>query len=92
MEKKITVQGVEFTVTYFMTGFYIPASIDGPEENPEVEITNILVGGVDLADDFLGEWLVDKLYEEIESSYKEDATEASFDEPDDYWDDSMAGD
>lgn len=60
--KTITYNGVELVVVYSKTGKHMPATFTDPEEFPEVVITSIEVGGVNIKF-IIGELYQDEIYD-----------------------------
>lgn len=62
METEIEYLGVKLEVIYTVDGHYIPATQYEPEEHPEINITKVFAGDVDISGIFLEQqW--DDIYE-----------------------------
>jgi hypothetical protein len=65
MEKEIEYLGVKLTVHYTAEGKYYPQTCDYPEEFPEIIITRVFAGDVDISGIFL-DCQFDDLYKILE--------------------------
>jgi hypothetical protein len=62
MEREVAYRGVKLNVTYTVDGHYIPATREYPEEHPELNVIDILVGDVSITD-LLIDSQIDEVYD-----------------------------
>ena len=78
---------VELDVEYNVSGKFIPASMSGPEENPELEVQSISYQGIEVP-----YWMFSLLLDEVTAACWEDHAERAAEVDDDYhyrcWSDS----
>jgi hypothetical protein len=69
METGVKYRGIELWLKFNVSGVYYPATLETPEEYPEVEITEILAGDVDIMPLLLEEQ-ENEIYELLYENYE----------------------
>lgn len=66
LEKEVIIYGTELEVTYNVFGKYMPATLEDPEEYPEIEIESVRVIGLDIEVlELLSDYMIDKILAEL---------------------------
>ena len=69
LETGVTYRGIELWLKFKVSGGYYPATLETPAEEPEIEITEILAGDVDVYELFSDNQL-EEIYQLLEENYE----------------------